>query len=55
LELNAGARFETVTDQVTHSAGARFYFSKRVAAGVRVVRDYFDTRVDIGFHINLGD
>jgi hypothetical protein len=37
------------------SAGARFYFSRRVAAGLRVVHDYFDTRVDLALHINLGD
>lgn len=55
LELNAGARFESVTDEVMPSAGARFYFSRHFAAGLRVTRDHFDTRVDLALHINFGD
>lgn len=58
LELNAGVRAESLADQGSHltpSAGARFYFSPRVAAGLRVVRDQFDTRAELGLHINLGD
>lgn len=55
LELNAGARFESVTDEVMPSAGARFYFSRRVGAGLRVVHDHFDTRFELALHINLGD
>jgi hypothetical protein len=55
LELNAGARFESVTDELVPSAGARFYFSERVAAGLRVVHDHFDTHVELGLHIDLGD
>jgi hypothetical protein len=55
LELNAGARLESVTNQVMPWAGARFYFSRRVGAGLRVVHDQFDTHFDLGLHINLGD
>lgn len=55
LELNAGARFETLTEKLTPSAGARFYFSRRVATGLRVVDDFFDTRVELAVHFNLGD
>jgi hypothetical protein len=55
VELNAGARFETVSDHLTASAGARFYFSRRLAAGIRVLNDYFDTRVELALHINFGD
>ncbi|MEO6078461.1 MAG: hypothetical protein ABIQ86_01600 [Steroidobacteraceae bacterium] len=55
VELNAGARYESVTDQVMPSAGARFYFSRGVGAGLRVVHDNFDTRVDLALHINFGD
>jgi hypothetical protein len=55
LELNAGARYEHVTDHFIPSAGARFYFSPHFGAGLRVVRDSFETRVEFALHINLGD
>jgi hypothetical protein len=45
LELSASIKYDNINDKILPSAGARYYFTRRLAAGLDFSDEFFGTRV----------